>query len=225
MEVFLAVDLKGGVVVHGRGGAREHYRPLDWGLSPSAEPESYITSIAPRNVYLADLDRIERRGDQRDIISKIARRVDRSLADRGVRSATEISPIPGVTEVIGTETAGTDLEELGRYPGGYLSLDIRNGSVIPGEIDPLHLLQEAEDLPFEGCIILNLDGVGGGRGLLDGAGRLRDAYQGTLLYGGGIASEEDLYRLADAGFDGAIVATAVHRGTIPVETVRAGKIC
>jgi phosphoribosylformimino-5-aminoimidazole carboxamide ribotide isomerase len=36
---------------------------------------------------------------------------------------------------------------------------------------------------------------------------------------------EDLEYLRDAGFDGAIVATAVHRGIIPLAWVRRGSLC
>ncbi|MDD1666553.1 MAG: nickel transporter, partial [Methanomicrobiales archaeon] len=35
----------------------------------------------------------------------------------------------------------------------------------------------------------------------------------------------DLEELRDAGFDGAIVATGVHRGAIPLEWVRRGSLC
>lgn len=225
MELILAIDLLGGFVVHGSGGARDSYRPLDWGLSPSAEPESYVASIAPRHVYVADLDRIERRGSHDLLLPRIAARVDRCYVDRGVRSPAGMLCDPQVTEVVGTETAAATVEELRHYSGGYLSLDIRDGRVIPFGLPPGRMLSMAEDMSFDGCILLHLGGVGGKGGLLAGIETLRDAYTGPLVYGGGIAGEPDLHRLADAGFDGAIVATAVHRGTIPIRWVRRGAVC
>lgn len=225
MELILAIDLRGGLVVHGSGGARDSYRPLDWGLSASAEPESYVASIAPRHVYIADLDRIEGRGDHDHLLLRIAARVDHCFVDRGVRSPAGMLHDPRVTEVVGTETAAPMVEVLRHYPGGFLSLDIRDGVVIPFGLPPARLLSMAGDMAFDGCILLNLGGVGGEGGLLDDIETLRDAYAGPLVYGGGIAGEPDLHRLLDAGFDGAIVATAVHRGAIPIEWVRRGAVC
>jgi len=64
--------------------------------------------------------------------------------------------------VVGTETAG---EDLTRYPSGILSLDIRNGHVIPGAGVPAQVITEAEPLPFRGYLILNLGAVGTSEGL------------------------------------------------------------
>ena len=46
-----------------------------------------------------------------------------------------------------------------------------------------------------------------------------------LFYGGGVRSEEDLRVLADAGFDGAIISTAVHKGAIPASLIQEGEFC
>jgi phosphoribosylformimino-5-aminoimidazole carboxamide ribotide isomerase len=104
-------------------------------------------------------------------------------------------------------------------------VDVRDGKVIPRGTDPLDLLREAGGWAFEGCIFLNLGQVGTGTGLPAGLGDIRDACEKPLLYGGGVGSVEDLERLRDAGFDGAIVATAVHRGIIPPGWVRRGSFC
>jgi phosphoribosylformimino-5-aminoimidazole carboxamide ribotide isomerase len=41
-----------------------------------------------------------------------------------------------------------------------------------------------------------------------------------LILGGGVKGPEDLNTLKDLGFGGALVATAVHSGNIPLEMVR-----
>ncbi|HPY59659.1 MAG TPA: HisA/HisF-related TIM barrel protein, partial [Methanospirillum sp.] len=79
---------------------------------------------------------------------------------------------------------------------------------------------------FETIILLDIGGVGTGQGL--NKERLivfRSAYAGPLLWGGGVSSEADLVLLDNAGFDGAIIATAVHNGNIPVEYIRRGTFC
>jgi phosphoribosylformimino-5-aminoimidazole carboxamide ribotide isomerase len=54
---------------------------------------------------------------------------------------------------------------------------------------------------------------------------LRSATAKYLLFGGGISGVRDLDLLASAGFDGAVVATAVHTGKIPIDAVRRGFWC
>ncbi len=220
MELILAVDLRGGLVVHGAAGARETYRPLDWGIAPSAEPEKYLEALRPRHVYIADLDRIMGTGDHGAMIARLAPRVETCYVDAGYSSAAACRAATGFVPVLGTETAA---DALGDCPGGVLSLDCRDGRVLPHGGDPVALLEQVRDLAFAGHLYLDLGSVGTGRGL-DPAllARIRSASDRRLLYGGGVASPADLDLLAAAGYDGAIVATAVHRGAIPLEAVRRG---
>jgi len=222
MDLVLALDLMGGQVVHGAGGERARYRPLLLPGVISAEPRAVVSALSPRYLYIADLDRIMGTGDHDDAIRDCARLVQRSYVDRGVRSPADYLEEDNLVNVVGTETGGAD---LGRYPGGFLSVDVRNGRVIPGGGDPLGLLRDAGGWAFEGCILLNLGRVGTAAGLPEGLGDIRDACEKTLFYGGGVGSVEDLERLRDAGFDGAILATGVHRGAIPLEWVRRGSFC
>jgi phosphoribosylformimino-5-aminoimidazole carboxamide ribotide isomerase len=223
MELILAVDLRDGLVVHGVKGERSTYAPLNWGIASSADPIDYLCELAPRFIYIADLDRIEGRGNHDDTIRACAGMVERCYVDRGSRSPSDILGNGSILNVIGTETGGTDLS---RYEKGFLSIDIREGRVIPNGEDPLALLKKAEHWSFEGCIILNLGSVGTGEGLIaEELEAMRATFSRTLLYGGGIAGEDDLGRLADTGFDGAIVATAIHRGAIPLEWIRRGQWC
>jgi phosphoribosylformimino-5-aminoimidazole carboxamide ribotide isomerase len=223
MDLILAIDLKGGVVVHGSAGERSRYAPLTWGLASSAVPLAYVSELSPKYIYIADLDRIERQNGNLSHIASCARLVDRCYVDRGCRSPSEYLDMEHVVNVVGTETAG---EDLSIYEGGYLSIDIRDGSVIPNGEDLLEILEKAENWAFDGVIILNLGSVGTGAGIRSlPIEAIRSAYSGTLLFGGGVASTTDLQDLASAGYDGAIVATAVHRGAIPLSWMRRGRLC
>jgi phosphoribosylformimino-5-aminoimidazole carboxamide ribotide isomerase len=220
MDLVLAMDLKEGRVVHGKRGERSTYRPLTWGLSPTAEPVPYLEYLRPALLYIADLDRITGVGCHDREIRACARMVQRCYVDRGCRAPEDQLSGENIVNIIGTETAGGDLSG---YRSGILSLDIRDGRVIPGNQDPLDILREAERLPFEGCLILDLGAVGTEEGLsADRLAGYRAAYPGYLLFGGGVAGEQDLELLATEGFDGAVVATAVHRGLIPLDAVRRG---
>ncbi|MEN6343057.1 MAG: HisA/HisF-related TIM barrel protein [Methanospirillum sp.] len=220
MDLILAVDLRGGLVVHGAAGARETYRPLDWGLSSSAEPEAYLAALRPRHIYIADLDRIEKTGDHKARVASLASRVETCYVDAGFTSAAECRAAAGFVPVLGTETAA---DALGDCPDGVLSLDCRDGRVLPHGQDPVAFLETVGTLAFAGHLYLDIGSVGTGRGLDPVLlARVRAASDRRLLYGGGVASTADLDLLADAGYDGAIVATAVHRGAIPLDAVRRG---
>ncbi len=226
MELILAVDLAGGLVVHGKSGNRAGYRPLTWGLSPSAEPGAYLSALQPRFIYIADLESIQGNTPQDDLVRQCAAMVERCYLDRGCRSPAECTAVEGVTPVDGTETAARVIEDLAAYRAGYLSIDIKGGRVLPWGIRPAEMLARASGFSFEGCIILNIGAVGTERGLVEkDLEEMRACYPGRLLYGGGVAGVDDIRLLADTGFDGAIIATAVHHGTVPLEWVRRGYPC
>lgn len=220
MDLILAMDLMQGQVVHGMRGDRAGYRPLTWGLVATADPIAQVRQIAPRFLYIADLDRIMGTGSHERAIESCVRLVDRCYLDRGIRSPADCWQLAGVINVVGTETGGRD---LGQYPGGFLSIDIRDGRVIPCGWTPAAVLKRARTWAFEGCILLNMGAVGTECGLDRGElGKLRSTYPGRLLYGGGVGTENDLDLLQELGFDGAIVATAMHRGAIPPASIRRG---
>ena len=222
MKVILAADLQDGLVVHGQSGNRAEYKPLTWGLSPSAEPHSYIAVMKPKYLYIADLDRIAFCGDHTETILRLKDAVSEMYVDRGTEIPEEYLPAP-IHTIVGTETIDAPYEE---FSGGYLSIDIKDDAVIPGGEAPAEFLASVADTPFEGFIILNISSVGTECGI-DPAfvATLRAVIKKPLFYGGGVRSEADLKVLADAGFDGAIVSTAVHKGAIPLALIQEGEFC
>jgi phosphoribosylformimino-5-aminoimidazole carboxamide ribotide isomerase len=54
---------------------------------------------------------------------------------------------------------------------------------------------------------------------------MRSAYDRLLFYGGGVATVSDLEIIRHSGFDGAIISTALHQGSIPIEWMRRGSCC
>ncbi len=223
MDLILAIDLKDGQVVHGKGGHRQTYRPLDWAFSDTAEPGGFLKAYRPKYIYIADLDRIEGTGDNTDLICACAHHTDCCYADRGLTSLEDALDTPGIVDIIGTETASGALEDFKR---GFVSVDIKGGRVIPSGEEPTAFLERLHSGMVRGCIILNITSVGTGTGVSAGeAARMRAVFDGTLIYGGGVAGADDLAILAEAGFDGAIVATAVHSGAIPLEWIQRGTVC
>ena len=223
MELVLAMDLRRNLVVHGKSGNRVTYNPLDWGLSPTADPLGYLAALRPKYLYIADLDRIEGTGSHDALVKQCAEKVSRCYVDRGCRVYDDMLTGKNIKNIIGTETGGA---ALSRYCGGYLSIDVKEGRVIPSGKTPEAFLNDARDWHFDGIIILNIGSVGTESGMdAEELTKLRPAYSGRLLYGGGVATISDLETLSAAGFDGAIIATALHRGQIPVEWIRRGTCC
>ena len=223
MDLILAADLKNGCIVHGKSGMRDDYRPIVSPLVSTAEPVRYLQEIGPRYLYVADLDRITGTGGHDHLVPALVGCVDLLMLDRGCLGPDDILTHPGVVNIVGTETAGPDLE---KFTGGYLSVDMKDEQVIPDGSDPEQMLHRAGSCAFEGCIMLDIGGVGTGRGLNQGfLDRCRAAYPNRLLWGGGVASMDDLYLLKDSGFDGAIIATALHTRAIPVDLIRKGCLC
>jgi len=223
MKLILAMDLRQNLVVHGKSGQREDYKPLDWGFSPTAEPVSFVKIIRPKYLYIADLDRIEGTGSHDSIIQKCAENVRCCYVDRGCHSPDDLLEGEHIMNIVGTETGGSDLS---RYHGGFLSIDIKAGFVIPFMRDPLEVVASAQHWDFDGCILLNVSAVGTESGIDQAMlEKIRGAYTRQLLYGGGIATPADLEKISESGFDGAILSTALHRRTVPVEWIRRGWCC
>ena len=223
MKLVLARDLRHNLVVHGQKGERAGYKPLDWGCSPTADPVGFVKEIAPKFLYIADLDRIEGTGSHDTEICSCAQLVEACYVDRGCRAPDDLLIGKNIKNIIGTETGGSD---FGRYRGGFLSVDVKESRVIPSGENPADFLSLAEEWDFEGCILLNISSVGTEYGVNPAVlQKLRSAYSGELFYGGGVRNVKDLEILCKTGFDGAIIATALHHGAVPIDWIQRGTFC
>jgi phosphoribosylformimino-5-aminoimidazole carboxamide ribotide isomerase len=157
--------------------------------------------------------------------------------DAGVSSATRAQHAiaHGATRVIvALETLPSyeALAEICAAVGGdrvAFSLDLREGEPvvatghgIPSGRPAHEVAARAIRAGAGSVIVIDLARVGTGRGLdLELIARVRDAVPGQLLAGGGVRGLEDLERLADAGCDGALVASALVDGRIGASEIAA----
>jgi phosphoribosylformimino-5-aminoimidazole carboxamide ribotide isomerase len=219
MDVIPVIDVRLGVAVHARQGRRDRYKPLETPLAQSSDPVAVargLLSFFPfRAIYVADLDGIEGRGRREALAAGLTAAVpwvefwidDGDSADAAVASA-------GVLRVIGSESlAEDDLERLRKEPGGRfaISLDFRGDSFV----GPQALLADAALWP-ERVIVMTLARVGAAEGPdLQGLSAIVARAGGRRVYAaGGVRHLADLKALRDAGAAGALVATALHAGTI-----------
>lgn len=230
MRCIFVLDIFNGRVVHALRGERSRYEPIDRfsRIVASSDPEAVLAEISPKEVYVADLNRITGRGDNLAAIEKISLKV-KTLADIGVSKANEMAQLSDrIVPVLGTETASLEtIEEAARSRNVVASIDMKGGKVLAKDPElmatsPIELIGRLNGLQLTGIILLELDRVGTSSGL--NLSFLKDAASASghaLILGGGVRGPEDLETLEKIGFQGALVATAVHNGKIPLEMVRA----
>jgi len=224
--IIPVLDLKQGLVVHARAGDRAQYRPIQSCLSPSAEAGAVLDgllALAPFPVvYIADLDRITGAGisggaGHAALIRELASRhkAVEFWVDGGFRTLEDAGGSGGIP-VLGSES-WTDSDGLGRAVAGVgaencvLSLDYRGDRFV----GPEDLPQRPEIWP-ERVIAMTLSRVGSGAG--PDLARLRALRQfagaARFFAAGGVRGRGDLEALRAMGIAGALVASALHDGSL-----------
>jgi phosphoribosylformimino-5-aminoimidazole carboxamide ribotide isomerase len=238
MRVVPVLDLKDGLAVHAVRGERHAYRPVRSVLSASADPLALARAFRERlgsdACYVADLDAIAGTGDHGAIVREIARLGLSVWLDAGVATAADArrAVAGGAARVIvGTETlrAARDLPAIQAaaraVPGAaadcILSLDHRDGRLLGGS--PAVAGTEATELAalawtagVRAFIVLDLARVGARAGPeTEPAPRLRARLPAAeIVLGGGVRDRDDLRALAGAGYQAALVGTALHAGVL-----------
>jgi phosphoribosylformimino-5-aminoimidazole carboxamide ribotide isomerase len=245
MFLVPTLDIAGGRAVHARGGERSRYGPVDSVLVPRhpgdalALGRAFRATLGADQCYLADLDAIEGGAVQRDLLREFAAPslgfgpglvVDAGADEVG--SAGALQGLGASRVVVGLETLRSfdDLAAIVAVLGAdqvVFSLDLRAGTPLLRRglrlahraAGALELARRARGSGVGTILLLDLGRVGTERGVdLELVGALRRESDGEQLWvGGGVGSRRDLESLARAGCDGALVGTALHRGTVAAE--------
>ena len=224
MEIYFVVDIKGGKAVSGKSGERDKYEEIHKKsvIVDRSDVEYVVERVKPRNLYIADLDRIMGIGNNFKIIERLGKKVGKLIADCGFKSLEEAEGVR-FTPVLGTETFNV----LELRDGDYIvSVDFK-GNLLDrsGRFKDLEsILEYLNSFKLSGVLVLPIHSVGTMRydfDLLERALKLSDH---RILTGGGFKSLDDLYKAKEMGVDGVLLATAIHRGLIDIEIVRKGKL-
>jgi phosphoribosylformimino-5-aminoimidazole carboxamide ribotide isomerase len=221
-----------GRAVWARRGIRAAYAPVRSVLTPDAgDPvalaRAFHQGLGCEECYVADLDAIMGAAPQYTLLRLLAAVGSRLLVDTGAAAPVEAGNAlaAGADRVIvGLETLPS-FETLAAIVAArgsdrvVFSLDLQAGQPVvrpgsPHRVGPLPLVQEAVRAGVRAVIVLDLARVGSGVGVdLELGAEIRRAHPGIeLLVGGGIGSARDLAGAAAAGYDGALVASALHDG-------------
>jgi HisA/HisF family protein len=243
LRVIPVLDLRAGRAVLARGGRRDAYAPVGSRLvaggvegrgDPLALARAYRDILDCDEWYVADLDALAGGAVQRVLLRALAGLRGRLLVDAAVTTperARELVADGVARVVVGLETLPSldALALVTRAIGSkrvVFSLDLRDGAPLAESSlsgMPLEVARAAVAAGAGALIVLDLARVGSRRGVdVALVATLRRALPYVeLLAGGGIGTTRDLERLADAGLDGALVATALHDGTIKRDDVAA----
>lgn len=224
MDIYLAIDLKNGRVVGGKAGRRDEYKEVheESILLERSDPAYVIKTLKPKNVYVADLDRIEGKGDNTRHILEIAEIAEKTIADVGIREIDDVKKA-FFTPVIGTETFDISKLEDGDY---LISVDIRERLLDrSGRFrDYVEVLEYLNSFRISGVIVLPIHQVGTLNFNFQVVEKAIEVSDHEILTGGGLRSYEDLLRVKSLGVAGVIVSTAFHKGMIDPSILRQGKI-
>ena len=221
MKLIPVLDVMAGQVVHARRGERDNYQPMRSTLCPSAAPETILHALIENfncdTIYIADLDAIRFRRPQLALIKKlklcflsIQFWLDAGIADQDSFCSLQNQNI--ATLVIGSENI-TETDWLGSLEKDLwiLSLDFKQRVFL----GPDALLENTARWP-QRILAMNLAYVGGVNGpdflLLEELQRRKP--EAAIYAAGGVRDKNDLLELARRNVAGALVATALHNGSI-----------
>ncbi|MGE3528711.1 MAG: HisA/HisF-related TIM barrel protein [Methyloceanibacter sp.] len=228
--VIPALDLKDGLAVHAKAGARAEYRPVTSPFGPADDPAAIARGLLAATfspvLYIADLDAITGCGSNFELV----RGLDHALpgvalwVDAGFSGVDDCAfwlPL-GATLVIGSESlkSAGDWLEIKRAFGANLVLSLDFGA--EGPRGPAALFADAGLWP-DRVIVMNLGRVGTEAGPnIDGLAGLVARGQGRAIFAaGGVRDASDLAAIEAAGAGGALVATALHGGALTQKEIAA----
>lgn len=227
MELFPAIDLRGGQVVRLAQG--EASRQTSYGLDPAVQATAFVAQGA-RWLHLVDLDRAFGTGDNDAVIATILDTIGdttRVQVGGGVRDLARAKGLMalGVSRVI-VGTAAVDHPEvvdemigaLGR-DAVVVGIDARAGVVAvrgwtaASTIDAVDLASRVARQGV-GTVIstdISRDGMLGGPDLA-GCVAMQEKAGVQVIASGGIATLDDLRAVSSAGLAGAITGRALYEG-------------
>lgn len=227
MEIIPVIDIKDGLVVSARQGQRDTYQPIKSTLCSLSSIESVLNGFlsihAFRTIYIADLNAITNTGNNHNLINKvlIENKEIEFWVDNGKKTQEPFKPEHTNHKlIIGSEYQDTTAFHDGALPikNNILSLDF---FPTQGYTGPNELLENSRLWPQD-VIIMSLEFVGKNAGPdLDRLKYFNQKHPDkNFIAAGGVRNEKDLFSLKKIGINHALVASALHSGTITAKVIK-----
>lgn len=229
MQVIPAIDILGGRCVRLTQG--DYDSPTVYAEDPVEVVDGFAAAGAKR-IHVVDLDAARGSASNKPVIERMLQRPGVQLqVAGGVRSEDAVAALLGAGAqwvVMGTTVVRDPhlFEKCAiKHPQQVLAaLDVRdNKAAVDGWLntDPVAigaLVSRWEFLPLGGVILTCIDRDGTMTGPdLQTLARVRKMTKFDLQYSGGVASVDDLRRVAASGAQGAILGKALYEGKITLE--------
>ena len=229
MKLVAVIDLLDGQVVHAQRGERANYAALKSRLCNGSDPSAVASALIALHpfdaLYVADLNAIQRRGENLSALRAIARAASgtKLWIDAGISSVCGVDQLRSEglgSIVIGSESLrGCQLLDHLRCTGieYVLSLDFYQSRFL----GPQQLLNSPALWPKR-VLAMSLDFVGSSLGPdLRLVLTLHNAAPSSSIYVcGGLRNETDLDAAYRAGARGALLATSLHDGSLSTYLTR-----
>jgi len=229
VDVIPAIDILGGRCVRLTQG--KYDSPTIYADDPVEVAQRFAAAGAKR-LHVVDLDAARGSASNRAVIARVLQGSGIQLqVAGGVRSEESVAALldGGAQWVVMATAAVRDPHLFERcafgHPGRVLAaLDVRdNKAAVSGWLDTDPVVLKAlvgrwADLPLAGVILTCIDRDGTMSGPdLQTLARVRKMTKLELQYSGGVASVDDLRRIAAAGAQAAILGKALYEGKITLE--------
>ncbi|MDR3223599.1 MAG: HisA/HisF family protein [Methanobrevibacter sp.] len=232
LNIIPVMDLMNGIAVSGKSGNRNRYLPLKTIFSSNSNPYSIAKSLkmsGANELYIADLDIIEKKGHNLDSI-KMMNSVIPLMLDAGIKNLNSFKFFLDFAYkiIVATETIES-IEEIykifDKFPKERIvvSVDIKNNTLYNSSKDfNLSLDEFKKELiaisPNE-IIFLDISRVGNKSGInIELINKFKE-FKDKLILGGGIR-KEDLNLIENLGIKKVLVGTELHEGEIPLNSYK-----
>lgn len=220
MKIIPVIDLKDGVVVQAREGNRDQYRPIKTDLCKSSDVfeiiQAFVTTYHFDTVYIADINAITQQGNHHCLINEVLAHFPdlKFWIDYGYRHyKEEIHQTDHYLPVLGSESYRDDtIFELQFFGNKFiLSLDFSMSETMGSA-----KLFSSPELWPDSVIIMTLDRVGSHKGpdFVKLTAFCNRYPHKNFIAAGGIRNQQDLIDLKRIGIRQALIASALHNGSI-----------
>lgn len=222
MDIIPVIDLMRGCVVHARRGERQHYQPIQSRLCTSSRPLDVVEALLElypfKQLYIADLDAIQKRGHHQHIIADILNRHPgiQIWLDAGIGQIGDLTLWQ--TLDIDCIIASESLHGMDDYLAlrdncserAILSLDFK----MDGYQGPAALLNTPALWP-DRVIAMTLARVGSDAGPAQQAlMQIANVTDRKIYAAGGVRDIGDIAQLKKMGISGVLIASALHAGKL-----------
>lgn len=225
--IIPVLDLKNRIAVSGKSGERETYTPLDTVFHDSSSPlkiAKALSKAGASRIYIADLDAIEGKGSNFQVIKNINNTVSVML-DCGANDIASVKIALEAADyvIVATETL-KNIEDLNQIFNSFpedrliISIDIKNRKLFSKylKISLEELIQKIKEINPPEVILLDISKVGSESGVNMDLIKKINAIGGSLIIGGGIR-DEDIIQLEKAGLNKFLVGSALHKGKLKIK--------